>query len=47
MAYVLDHAGVRFAMVQDQEQVDKIQSVADPTFPALTDIIYRRAAWLA
>jgi long-chain acyl-CoA synthetase len=28
MAYVLDHAGVRFAVVQDQEQVDKIQSVA-------------------
>ena len=29
MAYVLDHAGVRFAVVQDQEQVDKIRSVAD------------------
>ncbi len=28
MAYVLDHAGVRFAVVQDQEQVDKIQSCA-------------------
>ena len=25
MAYVLDHAGVRFAVVQDQEQVDKIR----------------------
>jgi long-chain acyl-CoA synthetase len=29
MAYVLSHAGVRFAVVQDQEQVDKIQSMAD------------------
>ena len=29
MAYVLDHAGVRFAVVQDQEQVDKIRSFAD------------------
>jgi long-chain acyl-CoA synthetase len=39
MAYVLDHAGVRFAVVQDQEQVDKIQSVASD-IPALTDIIF-------
>jgi long-chain acyl-CoA synthetase len=39
MAYVLDHAGVRFAVVQDQEQVDKIQSCAGK-IPALTDIIY-------
>ncbi|HRE22393.1 MAG TPA: AMP-binding protein [Rhabdaerophilum sp.] len=29
MAYVLDHAEVRFACVEDQEQVDKILSVAD------------------
>ncbi|MCA0399324.1 MAG: AMP-binding protein [Proteobacteria bacterium] len=29
MAYVLDHAEVRFACVQDQEQVDKILSVSD------------------
>jgi len=29
MAYVLAHAEVRFACVQDQEQVDKILSVAD------------------
>ncbi len=29
MAYVLDHAEIRFACVQDQEQVDKILSVAD------------------
>jgi long-chain acyl-CoA synthetase len=39
MAYVLDHAGVRFAVVQDQEQVDKIRSCA-AKIPALTDIIY-------
>jgi long-chain acyl-CoA synthetase len=29
MAYVLDHAEVRFACVQDQEQVDKILGVAE------------------
>ena len=29
MAYVLDHAEVRFACVEDQEQVDKILSVAE------------------
>src|SRR5690606_27208360 len=39
MAYVLDHAGVRFAVVQDQEQVDKLLSFAGQ-IPALTDIIY-------
>lgn len=39
MAYVLDNAGVRFAIVQDQEQVDKIQSMADK-IPLLTDIIF-------
>lgn len=39
MAYVLDHAGVRFAVVQDQEQVDKIRSFHDK-IPALTEIIY-------
>ncbi|SFU07107.1 AMP-binding protein [Mesorhizobium sp. YR577] len=39
MAYVLDHAGVRFAVVQDQEQVDKIQSFADK-IPQLAEIIY-------
>jgi hypothetical protein len=33
-------------VVQDQEQVDKIQSVASD-IPALTDIIFRRAAWIA
>ncbi len=39
MAYVLDHAGVRFAVVQDQEQVDKIQSFKDK-IPALSEVIY-------
>lgn len=39
MAYVLDHAGVRFAIVQDQEQVDKVQSFAD-RIPSLAEIIY-------
>lgn len=39
MAYVLDHAGVRFAVVEDQEQVDKIRSFADK-IPALSDIVY-------
>jgi long-chain acyl-CoA synthetase len=39
MAFVLDHAGVRFAVVQDQEQVDKLLTFAQ-TIPALTDIIY-------
>jgi long-chain acyl-CoA synthetase len=29
MAYVLDHSEVRFACVQDQEQVDKLLSVVD------------------
>ena len=39
LAYVLDNAGVRFAIVQDQEQVDKIRSFAGEIH-ALTDVIY-------
>jgi len=39
MAHVLNNAGVRFAVVQDQEQVDKLQSMADE-IPQLTDIIF-------
>jgi long-chain acyl-CoA synthetase len=39
LAYVLDHAGVRFAVVQDQEQVDKILSFSDK-IPDLGQIIY-------
>lgn len=39
MAYVLDHAGVRFAVVQDQEQVDKILSFRE-RIPGLSEVIY-------
>ena len=39
MAYVLDHAEVTHAAVQDQEQVDKLMSVAD-RLPALTRTLY-------
>ena len=39
MAYVLDHCGARFAVVQDQEQVDKLTDVA-ARIPALERIIY-------
>ena len=39
MAYVLDHAEVRFAIVEDQEQVDKLIQVKD-RLPLLERIIY-------
>ena len=39
LAHVLNDAKVRFAVVQDQEQVDKIQAFAD-RIPNLTQIIY-------
>jgi long-chain acyl-CoA synthetase len=39
MAYVLAHAEVTHAAVQDQEQVDKILSVADQV-PLLTHVLY-------
>jgi len=39
MAYVLDHAEVRFAVVEDQEQVDKLLSVQDKV-PSLQVIVY-------
>lgn len=39
LAYVLDHAEVRFAVVQDQEQVDKIQSFL-AKIPKLEQIVY-------
>ncbi|WP_244444564.1 AMP-binding protein [Nitratireductor basaltis] len=39
MAYVLDHAEVKYAVVEDQEQVDKLLSVAGDV-PRLTEIIY-------
>ncbi len=39
MAYVLGHAEVRFAIVEDQEQVDKLLSMSDEV-PSLTEIVY-------
>lgn len=39
MAYVLDHAGARFAVVEDQEQVDKVLSIKD-RLPMLEHVIY-------
>ena len=39
MVYVLEHAEVRFAVVEDQEQVDKILSVSDQ-LPHLRHMIY-------
>ncbi|MEQ1952903.1 AMP-binding protein [Mesorhizobium yinganensis] len=39
MAYVLDHAGARFAVVQDQEQVDKILGTLE-RIPTLGAVIY-------
>jgi long-chain acyl-CoA synthetase len=39
MEYVLDHAEVRFAVAEDQEQVDKLLSVRERV-PRLTAIVY-------
>lgn len=39
MAYVLENAGIDFAVVEDQEQVDKLVE-ARATVPGLTHIIY-------
>ncbi len=39
MAYVLEHAEVQFAVVEDQEQVDKVISVSD-RLPKLRKIVY-------
>ncbi|APE45547.1 long-chain fatty acid--CoA ligase [Sulfitobacter alexandrii] len=39
MAYVMDHCGARFAVVGDQEQVDKIIEVQD-RLPAFEQMIY-------
>jgi long-chain acyl-CoA synthetase len=39
MAFVLDHAEVRFAIAEDQEQVDKLLAVRD-RIPGLEAIIY-------
>ena len=39
MAFVLDHAEVRFAVAEDQEQVDKLLAIMD-RLPALERIVY-------
>ncbi len=39
MSFVLDHAGVRFAVCQDQEQVDKLLSIRT-RLPALEGLVY-------
>ncbi len=39
MQYVLEHCGATFAIVEDQEQVDKILSIAD-RLPELRQIVY-------
>jgi len=39
MAYVMEHCGARFAVVQDQEQVDKLLEVSD-RIPELSQIVY-------
>ncbi len=46
MAYVLDHAEVKFAVVQNQEQVDKVISIAD-RLPRLRTVIYEEERGLA
>ena len=45
LAYVLDHAEVGMAVVEDQEQVDKILSVAE-RLPRLQHIVYDEARGL-
>ena len=39
LTFVAEHAGVRFAMAEDQEQVDKMLSIRED-YPALEQIIY-------
>ncbi|MGF1660206.1 MAG: AMP-binding protein, partial [Rubrimonas sp.] len=39
MAYVLDHCEARFAVVEDQEQVDKLLSIKD-RLPKLEQVVY-------
>ena len=46
MAYVLDHAEVTFAVVQNQEQVDKVISVSD-RLPRLRTVVYEEERGLA
>ncbi|MFQ5765462.1 MAG: AMP-binding protein, partial [Rhodospirillales bacterium] len=40
MQYILEHAEARFAVVEDQEQVDKLLEIKDRT-PALETIVYK------
>jgi long-chain acyl-CoA synthetase len=46
MAYVLDHAEVKFAVVQDQEQVDKLVAIAG-RLPRLRRVVYEEERGLA
>jgi long-chain acyl-CoA synthetase len=46
MAYVLDHAEVKYAVVQNQEQVDKLISIAERV-PQLRTAIYEEERGLA
>ncbi|MEM6616215.1 MAG: AMP-binding protein, partial [Pseudomonadota bacterium] len=39
MVYVLDHAEVTLAVVEDQEQVDKVLSISD-RLPSIKNIVY-------
>lgn len=39
MGYVLDHAGVQFAVVEDQEQVDKLLEIRE-TYKDLKEIVF-------
>jgi long-chain acyl-CoA synthetase len=39
MAYVLEHAGAKIAVVENQEQVDKLLSISD-RLPTLSHIVY-------
>ncbi|WP_282604965.1 AMP-binding protein [Pelagibius sp. Alg239-R121] len=45
MSYVIEHAEVRFAMVEDQEQVDKLTEIRE-SCPRLEQIIYDDARGL-
>jgi long-chain acyl-CoA synthetase len=46
MAYVLDHAEVKFAVVQNQEQVDKVISISD-RLPRLRTVVYEEERGLS
>ncbi len=45
MQYVLEHAGVKFVLVEDQEQVDKVLEIQDRC-PSLKEIIFDDARGL-